>query len=91
MADISLLLDTDVLIEFFRGRPQAAEWLAGHGRSVIGIPVIVWMELLQGARDRIEQQRIASAAAAIAPAWLSMTLLTVSKPRAKRKGQRQKP
>jgi hypothetical protein len=58
MADISLLLDTDVLIEFFRGSQQAAEWLAGHGKSVIGIPVVVWMELLQGARDREEQQRI---------------------------------
>ena len=58
MANISLLLDTDVLIEFFRGSPQAAEWFARHGSSVIGIPVIVWMELLQGARDRMEQQRI---------------------------------
>ena len=45
MAEISLLLDTDVLIEFFRGSAQAAQWLAGHGSSVIGIPVI-WMELL---------------------------------------------
>lgn len=58
MADISLLLDTDVLIEFFRGRPEAAEWLAGHGSSIVAIPVIVWMELLQGARNRMEQQRI---------------------------------
>ena len=58
MVDVSLLLDTDVLIEFFRGSPQAAEWFAGHGSSVIGVPVIVWMELLQGARDRTEQRRI---------------------------------
>ncbi|MBI4517298.1 MAG: PIN domain-containing protein [Deltaproteobacteria bacterium] len=58
MADISLLLDTDALIESFRGSPQAATWLGGHGKSVIGIPVIVWMELLQGARDRMEQEQI---------------------------------
>jgi len=50
MADLTLLLDSDVLIDFFRGSPQAADWLSENRDEVIGIPVIVLMELLPGAR-----------------------------------------
>jgi predicted nucleic acid-binding protein len=59
MGRVSLLLDTDVLVEFFRGSPRAHAWLSSRAQDVIGVPVIVLMELLQGARDRSEQQRIA--------------------------------
>lgn len=55
MADPTLLLDSDVLIDFFRGSPQAADWLTENKDEVIGIPVIVLMELLQGARSAAEQ------------------------------------
>ena len=58
MADPSLLLDSDVLIDFFRGSPQAADWLSTNRDAVIGIPVIVLMELLQGARSAAEQGSI---------------------------------
>ncbi len=58
MADPTLLLDSDVLIDFFRGSPQAADWLTENKDEVIGIPVIVLMELLQGARSAAEQASI---------------------------------
>jgi hypothetical protein len=46
------------LIEFFRGSPQAADWLTENKDEVVGIPVIVLMELLQGARSAAEQASI---------------------------------
>ena len=58
MADPTLLLDSDVLIDFFRGSPQAAAWLTENKDEVIGIPVIVLMELLQGTRSAAEQASI---------------------------------
>ena len=58
MADLALLLDSDVLIDFFRGSPQAADWLSANRDAVIGIPVIVLMELLQGTRSVAEQGSI---------------------------------
>lgn len=56
MTDPTLLVDSDVLIDFFRGNTQAAEWLSANQNSVIGIPVIVLMELLQGARNAAAEQ-----------------------------------
>jgi predicted nucleic acid-binding protein len=56
MSDPDLVLDTDVLIEILRGHRQAEEWLASVESLVIGIPVIVWMEILVGARDKQEQR-----------------------------------
>jgi hypothetical protein len=58
MTDVSLLVDTDVLIEFFRGSSRAADWLAANGDQIIGVPVVALMELLQGARNAPEQASI---------------------------------
>ncbi len=66
MADPTLLLDSDVLIDFFRGSPRAADWLSASQDAVIGIPVIVLMELLQGTRDAAEQGSIRERLAALA-------------------------
>ena len=48
MAEPDLLLDSDVLIEILRGTPEAGDWLNAHTDQVLGIPVIVRMEILQG-------------------------------------------
>jgi predicted nucleic acid-binding protein len=56
MSDTDLVLDTDVLIEIIRGDRRAQEWLASVESLVIGIPVIVWMEIMLGARDRQNQR-----------------------------------
>jgi predicted nucleic acid-binding protein len=55
MSDADLVLDTDVLIEILRGSRRAGEWLTSIASLVIGIPVIAWMEILVGARDKQEQ------------------------------------
>jgi predicted nucleic acid-binding protein len=54
MSDADVVLDTDVLIEILRGNSRAEEWLASVESLVLGIPVIVWMEILVGARDKQE-------------------------------------
>jgi predicted nucleic acid-binding protein len=53
-----LLLDTDVMIEVLRGSPQAVSWLQSLGTTPLGLPGLVAMELLQGCRNRTEQQNI---------------------------------
>jgi len=58
VAEPDLLLDTDVLIEVLRGSPQAGRWLEGLGNQRIGISVLTRMEILQGARDRREQEAL---------------------------------
>jgi predicted nucleic acid-binding protein len=50
-----LVLDSDVLIEILRGRPEASQWLTSLGSQTVGISVVTRMEILQGARDRQEQ------------------------------------
>jgi predicted nucleic acid-binding protein len=56
MSEADLVLDTDVLIEILRGDSWAGEWLTSVESLVIGIPVVVWMEILVGARDKQEQR-----------------------------------
>lgn len=58
MAELDLLLDTDVLIEILRGRSKAGEWLEVLGDQTIGISVLTRMEILQGARNRREQETL---------------------------------
>ncbi|MCX6030139.1 MAG: hypothetical protein NT169_12695 [Chloroflexi bacterium] len=49
------MLDSDVLIEILRGRPEAGQWLTGLDNQIVGISVLTRMEILQGARNRQEQ------------------------------------
>ena len=56
MSDADLVLDTDVLIEILRGSGRAGERLTSIASLVMGIPVIAWMEILVGARDKQEQR-----------------------------------
>lgn len=58
MDEPDLLLDTDILIGVLRGNPQAGRWLESLGDQRVGISVLTWMEILQGARDRQEQERL---------------------------------
>ena len=51
-----MLFDTDVLIWYFRGNLKSAELI--QRTQVRCISVIVYMELLQGARDKSEVRLI---------------------------------
>ena len=57
MDDVDLLLDTTVLVDIFKGESSAVSWARQNQTLRIGIPVIVWMELIYGARDRREQNQ----------------------------------
>jgi predicted nucleic acid-binding protein len=53
-----ILLDTDVMVDVMRRYSPATGWLASLGAEAIGIPGLVAMELVQGCRDRGEQQQV---------------------------------
>lgn len=53
-----IIVDTDVLIDVLRGHPPALQWLTSLGSIPLGIPGFVAMELIQGARNLEEQQRL---------------------------------
>ena len=50
------LFDTNILIDYLRGRSEAETELARHRRKAIS--VVTWMEVLAGARDEAEEDVI---------------------------------
>jgi predicted nucleic acid-binding protein len=52
------VVDTDILIDVLRQFPAALAWLASLGNETIVVPGFVAMELLQGCRNRAEQEKI---------------------------------
>lgn len=54
-----ILLDTDVMIDLFRHYPPAVSWLDALGEEEVLLPGFVVMELIQGARNQLEQNKIA--------------------------------
>ena len=52
------LLDSDVLIDCLRGRPQAKTWLVTANTQRLGVPGVVAMELLAGCRNQNEQTAV---------------------------------
>jgi len=63
-----MLLDTDVMVDVFRGHGPAVAWITNY-TSAIGIPGLVAMELMQGCRNRAEQQSVESELARFAVYW----------------------
>lgn len=53
-----LLLDTDVLIDIMRNYVPAVAWLRELGVEEIALPGLVAMELVQGCRNKVEQQQV---------------------------------
>ena len=53
-----ILLDTDVLVDVLRAYAPALAWLNQLDESVVGLPGFVALELIQGCRNRREQQRV---------------------------------
>lgn len=53
-----LLLDTDIMIEITRNSPSALAWLQSLGVIELGLPGLVVMELIQGCRNKVEQQKV---------------------------------
>jgi predicted nucleic acid-binding protein len=53
-----ILLDTDVAVDVLRNHAPAVAWLQGLGATPVALPGLVVMELLQGCRNKTEQQRV---------------------------------
>ena len=66
-----ILLDTDVLIDLLRQYPPAVDWLNAIGEEEITIPGFVAMELLQGCRDKAEQEKVEGALGNYGVIWPS--------------------
>jgi predicted nucleic acid-binding protein len=66
-----LLLDTDVMIDLLRQYPPAVSWLDSLGAEEIVLPGFVVMELMQGCRNKQEQEKMEVDLAAYSVAWPS--------------------
>jgi predicted nucleic acid-binding protein len=66
-----LLLDTDVMIDLLRRFPPAVTWLAVHGTEEVVLPGFVVLEVLQGCRDKAEQDRVERIVAQCQIVWPS--------------------
>jgi predicted nucleic acid-binding protein len=53
-----ICVDTDVMIDILRRYAPAVAWLRSRGAEALALPGLVAMELLQGCRNRSEQQRV---------------------------------
>jgi predicted nucleic acid-binding protein len=53
-----ILLDTDVAVDILRNHAPAVAWLQGLGAAPLGLPGLVVMELIQGCRNKAEQQQV---------------------------------
>lgn len=64
-----IVLDTDVMIDVLRQYPPAIDWLEALGEEEITLPGFVVMELLQGCRNKDEQERVEKVLRACAVLW----------------------
>jgi hypothetical protein len=55
---MTILLDTDVLVDCLRGTKPAQEWLGGAANETFKVPGIVAMELVIGCRNKTELDRV---------------------------------
>jgi len=70
-----IFLDTDVLVECLRGVPAATAWLKkeSSASSPFHIPGIVAMELVVGARDKVDLERIQKFLSSFTVIWPEAT------------------
>ncbi|NJN83151.1 MAG: type II toxin-antitoxin system VapC family toxin [Caldilineaceae bacterium] len=67
-----ILLDSDVLIDLFRRYPAAIAWFdLLHEDEELMVPGYVVMELIQGCRNKPEQDKVQREFATYRVAWLS--------------------
>lgn len=54
MAQIDGLLDTNIVIDLWRGKSDALNWLTTQAanQTVLGLPVIAYMEMITGAANK---------------------------------------
>lgn len=55
---ITAILDTSVVIDLLRGAEPALVWFGDFRRGQAAITPVVWMEIVQGARNKPERQKV---------------------------------
>jgi len=66
-----LLLDTDIMIDVLRRYAPALAWLTSLGTTQLALPGYVVMELIQGCRNKAEQDQLERALTAYQIVWPS--------------------
>lgn len=66
-----ILLDTDVMIDLLRQYPSAVAWLDSLGEEEVILPGFVVMELIQGCRNKAEQEKVERELGAYGVTWPS--------------------
>lgn len=66
---MTVLLDSDVLIDCLRATAAARAWSASERADELLVPGIVAMELLAGCRNRAEQRRVLAFLAQFPVVW----------------------
>jgi hypothetical protein len=65
------LLDTDIMIDVLRTFPPAVAWLTSLGSTELLLPGFVVMELIQGCRNKSEQDQLLRDLGSYRTAWPS--------------------
>ena len=52
---IDAVVDTSIFVDYLRQYPQAQQWFLAHTHQRLAITPVVWMEIVQGARNTIER------------------------------------
>jgi predicted nucleic acid-binding protein len=66
-----LLLDTDIMIDVLRRFPPAIAWIESLGSTELRLPGLVVMELIQGCRNKAEQDQVLRDLGGYRTAWPS--------------------
>lgn len=70
-----ILIDSDIIIDLWRKRQAALDWIAQIGQQEIAVPGFVAFELLQGCRNASEQQTAERLLGGFRKAWPTVTSL----------------
>jgi len=52
---IDAILDTSILVDLLRGFQPAKDWFLGLGALRVAITPVVWMEIVQGATNKVKR------------------------------------
>jgi len=69
-----LLIDTDVAVDLLKGRAPELAWLDSLGDTEVLIPGFVAMALIQGCRNKAEQDKLESELGDYPVVWPSPTI-----------------
>lgn len=66
-----IILDSDIMIDILRKHPPATVWLSSLGDEEISLPGFVLMELIQGCRNKTEQEKLEKSVTSYSMVWPS--------------------